>query len=317
MSPAQPTPPSAASAQPQKSADMLEALGLPDAPEPLPRPVADSHTHADTTEEYSGLALADNLAAAASVGVTRMVQVGCDVASSQWALAQAEQHPGVVAAVALHPNDAARAGDDLDAQLAAIAELISRGGEGPRAAQNPLRGVGETGLDYYRTTDAAGQARQHTSFATHIRWAIDNDLTLVIHDRDAHDDILRVLDQEGLPNRIVMHCFSGGADFAQECLDRGAWLSFPGVITFGSAGPQREALAITPSDRILVETDAPFLTPAPERGKRNAPYLLPHTVRFIAEQRDFDLPSFCDVLTANTLAAFGGEWDEISATVAS
>lgn len=277
-------------------------LGLPPLPEALPRPAVDSHTHADTTTDYSGLALADNLAAARAVGVTRIVQIGCDVESSRWAEQAARENDGVIASVALHPNDAARLGDDLDSHIDRIAEIAAAGPH--------VRAIGETGLDYYRTTDPAAQELQHHSFARHIRIAIERDLTLVIHDREAHADILKVLDRTGLPERIIMHCFSGDAVFARECLDRGAWLSFPGVITFGTADPQREALAITPPDRILVETDAPFLTPKPERGKKNAPYLLPHTIRFIAEQRDVDLAGFCDQLVANSFAAYGGSWEE-------
>ena len=173
-----------------------------------------------------------------------------------------------------------------------------------------MRGIGETGLDYYRTREPDRQRLQHHSFERHIQIAAENDLTLVIHDREAHDDVLAVLDRTGIPQRVVMHCFSGDADFARACLERGAWLSFPGVVTFGSAGSLREALAVVPMDRVLVETDAPFLTPKPQRGKPNAPYLLAHTVRFIAEQRGWDLAAFCDQLVVNTDAAFGGSWGD-------
>lgn len=283
--------------------ERLAGFGLPPLPEQLPRPVIDSHTHADTTTEYTGLGVAESLELAHRVGVTRLVQVGCDVAGNQYAVDLARRTPGVVATVSIHPNEAARAGDALDEQLAQVAGL---------AGDPVVRGIGETGLDYYRTRDPEGHERQAHSFARHIELAIEHDLTLVIHDRDAHDDILAVLDRVGLPRRIVMHCFSGDAAFARECLDRGAWLSFPGVITFGSAGPQREALAITPLDRILVETDAPFLTPVPARGRKNAPYVLAHTVRFVAEQLAMPVGELCDHLVANTFAAFNGAWDEFS-----
>lgn len=284
---------------------LLEDLGLPRAPEPLPRPAVDSHTHADTTREYTRLDLRQNLAAARSVGITRIVQIGCDVEGSRWAEQAARATPGVIAAVALHPNDAARLGDDLDVHIDQIAELAGAG--------EHVRAIGETGLDYYRTTDPALQELQHHSFERHIEIAKQHDLTLVIHDRDAHADVLKVLDRVGVPERVIMHCFSGDADFARECLDRGAWLSFPGVVTFGTAGALREALAVTPVERLLVETDAPFLTPKPERGKKNAPYLLPHTIRFIAEQRGFELAEFCDQLVTNTFAAYAGEWQESQA----
>ena len=280
----------------------LVELGLPGLPEALPRPVIDSHTHADTTTEYTRLTAADSLALAASVGVGRIVQIGCDVEGSEYAVALARSTPGVVATVSIHPNDAARAGDSLDAMIDRVAELAQAG--------DIVRGIGETGLDYFRTRDGPGHALQKHSFRRHIELAIELDKTLVIHDREAHDDILDVLDEVGLPNRIVMHCFSGDADFAARCLERGAWLSFPGVVTFGSAEALRGALAVTPVDRILVETDAPFLTPAPMRGKLNAPYLLPHTVRFVAEQVGMDLAEFCDHLVANTFAAVNGPWDQ-------
>ncbi|WP_022909493.1 TatD family hydrolase [Aestuariimicrobium kwangyangense] len=283
-----------------QSATQFEASNLPPLPEPLPRPVIDSHTHADSTEQFSGLGVALNLDLAASVGVSRIVQVGCDVASSEFAVNLAARDPRVVAAVAIHPNEAARAGDDLDAMLLRIEELAS---SGPH-----VRAVGETGLDHYRTRDEAGQGLQVNSFAGHIEIAHTYDKTLVIHDRDAHLPVLQVLDEVGVPARVVMHCFSGDATFARECLDRGAWLSFPGVVTFSSANDLRDALEVVPRDRLLVETDAPYLTPVPTRGKPNAPYLLPHTVRFIAKQWRMDLAQLCDQLTANTEAAFGGPW---------
>ncbi|MGA4508029.1 TatD family hydrolase [Propionibacteriaceae bacterium G1746] len=288
-----------------RDAAQLAETGLPPLPERLARPVIDSHTHADTTTDYTGLSAADNLALAAAVGITRVVQVGCDVDGIEYAVDLARSTPGVVATVAIHPNDAARASDaELDEHLARVGELATAGPF--------VRGIGETGLDYFRTTTDEGRDRQRRSFERHIELAIAHDLTLVIHDREAHDDVLDVLDATGLAPRIVMHCFSGDADFARECLDRGTWLSFPGVVTYGSAKPQREALAITPHDRILVETDAPFLTPVPARGKKNAPYVLAHTVRFVADQIGLDEATFCDLLVANTFAAFGGPWDELA-----
>lgn len=269
---------------------------LPPAPEPLPAPTTDAHTHLASTRQYSGLAVADNLAAARAVGVTRVVDVGTDVASSAETVAIAEQYPEVVACVAIHPNDAARLGDALDVHLADLSSLAG--------ASSRIRGIGETGLDYYRTREADGIARQKHAFAAHIALAKQLDVALVIHDRDAHDDILDVLDAEGVPDRVMMHCFSGDAGFARRCLDRGFWLSFPGTVTFKANEPLREALDLTPSDRVLVETDAPYLTPMPLRGKPNAPYLLPHTVRFLAERRGVDVAELCGQLAANATALF-------------
>ncbi|GAA1427447.1 TatD family hydrolase [Microlunatus lacustris] len=274
-------------------------MDLPAPPDPLPHAVVDTHCHLDATSEFSGLEPADALARAAAVGVPRVVQVGCDVASSVWAVEAAARFDGVVAAVALHPNDAARLGEGLAAGLEAVAALAGRPG---------VRAVGETGLDFFRTPDAQGQARQRESFAAHIALAREHDLTLVVHDRDAHAAVLDVLDAEGVPDRVVMHCFSGDADFARSCLDRGAHLSFAGPVTFKPNVHLREALALTPADRLLAETDAPYLTPVPLRGRPNASYLVPHTIRFLAAARGVDLAELCAQLDANAEAAFGGAW---------
>lgn len=283
---------------------VLEELGLPPLPEELPRPVVDNHTHLGSTVEYSGLSVADSLELAGRVGVTRVIEVGCDVAGARAAVALAEADSRVRAAVALHPNDAARAwlgggAGRLRAELDEIRRL---------AASSGVVAVGETGLDHYRTREPEGRRAQEDAFREHIGWAKELDATLMIHDRDAHEDILRVLDDEGAPARVVMHCFSGDADFARRCVERGYFLSFPGVVTFGSAGALREAALATPSGRILVETDAPYLTPAPRRGKPNAPYLMPHTVRFLADLLGVELGAFCDRVVANTEAAYDDPW---------
>ncbi|WP_432558883.1 TatD family hydrolase [Granulicoccus sp. GXG6511] len=273
---------------------------LPPSPEPLPRPVVDSHCHLDTADHVTGLSPADALARAAEVNITRIVQIGCDVDDSRWALRVAQEHPEIIATVALHPNTAARM---TRAEIsAALVELDAL------AAEDRVRGVGESGLDYYRTREDEGKARQHESFAAHISLAKAHGKTLVIHDRDAHDDILKVLDAEGAPERFIMHCFSGDAAFARECLDRGGYLSFPGPVTYKANEDLRAALRVTPADRVLVETDAPYLVPMPWRGYPNASYLIPHTVRFMAEVRDEPVEELCDALTANAFAAFGGAW---------
>ena len=295
------TPSTRHDAQPDISV-RLAKIGFADMPAVLPNPVIDSHTHLDAVFEKTGLSADENLAAAGAVGVTKVVQIGCDLESSRWAVEFAASHPQVVAAVAIHPNDAARLTDaELGRQLPQIEALANVG--------RHVRAVGETGLDFYRTKDDAGRARQRASFAEHIAIAANAGLTLAIHDRDAHNDVLDVLDAAPLrPPRVIMHCFSGDEVFAAQCVARGYWLSFPGTITFRDADDLRDALAITPLDRLLVETDAPYLTPVPARGRPNASYLIAHTVRFIAQQREVGLADLCDVLAANAAAAYGGPW---------
>ena len=280
---------------------VIERLGLPGLPEPLPAPTIDAHTHLDSTQQYSGLRVVDSVELAAAVGVDRIVQIGCDLASAPWSAQLAATNPNIIAAVAIHPNDAARMTDDQ--ALAAWQTIDSIVGSGPH-----VRGVGETGLDHYRTRTPEGIARQQLIFRRHIETAKRHDRALVIHDRDAHADIADILDAEGWPERVVMHCFSGDAEFARRCLDHGAWISFAGNVTYKANRDLREALALAPIDRILAETDAPYLTPVPLRGKANAPYLLAHTVRFIAEHKGVDLAETCVRLARNAEDAFGGPW---------
>ena len=277
--------------------------GRPEAPEPLPHPVVDNHCHLDIpAHDGPGepLPVAEALARSTAVGVPRIVQIGCDLPGARWAVETAAAHDDVVAGVALHPNDAARldAVGRLDDALAEITDL---------AAHERVRAVGETGLDHFRT-GPEGHAAQVRSFRRHIELARALDKTLVIHDRDAHADVLRVLDEVGAPPRWVMHCFSGDAAFAEQCLARGAYLSFAGTVTFKNAEPLREALRVTPLDRMLVETDAPYLTPMPFRGRPNASYLVPLTVRAMAASLEVDLASLCRSIEANTDRAFGGRW---------
>ncbi|NLT29398.1 MAG: TatD family hydrolase [Propionibacterium sp.] len=276
-------------------------------PAALPVEVVDSHTHLDTVQAYTGCPPDEAIAAAAAVGVTRLAQIGCDVAGSRWAVELAHRYPGVVATVALHPNDAARtAARSAEALTEALADIEALLADPHN--DEVLRGVGETGLDYYRTTEPALQRAQQESFAAHIEFAHRFARTLVIHNRNSHDDLLAVLDECTVPERVIMHCFSGDAAFARQCLDRGAWLSFPGTVTYKANHELREALDVVPLDRLLVETDAPFLTPVPHRGWPNAPVLVPHTVEFIAEHRGEGLAEVAAALTANAFAAYGGEW---------
>jgi TatD DNase family protein len=279
----------------------------PPSPEPLPSPAVDSHTHLDIV--LSGFRPEDGqppapedvdaeIAAAAAVGVPRLVQVGVDVASSRWSAELAARHPNVLAAVAVHPNEAG-AGSVTEAALAEIDRL---------AAQPRVRAVGETGLDRYRTGED-GWAAQEASFRAHIGIAKRHGVALVIHDRDAHDEVLRVLDDEGAPRRTVFHCFSGDAELARACVDRGFYLSFAGTVTFKNANGLRDALAVTPLDRLQVETDAPYLTPTPYRGRTNASYLVPLTVRAMAQTLAVDVPTLCQAL-AETSTHLYGSWDD-------
>ncbi|HEV8172352.1 MAG TPA: TatD family hydrolase [Actinoplanes sp.] len=268
---------------------------FPPAPEPLAVPVFDSHTHLDITIEEAGVPGGGGadpvealITAAAKVGVDRLLQVGVDVASSRWSAELAARHESVLAAVAVHPNEAPRLAD-LDGALRDIEAL---------AATPRVRGIGETGLDTFRT-GADGRAAQETSFRAHIAIAKRHGRALIIHDRDAHQRVLEILDAEGVPDTVIMHCFSGDPEFAAECVRRGYLLSFAGTVTFASAGSLREAAAITPLEQILVETDAPFLTPMPYRGRPNASYLLPLTVRALAATVGTDLDTLCAAISTN------------------
>ncbi|GAA1763457.1 TatD family hydrolase [Agromyces humatus] len=283
-------------------ADGGRAVEYPPAPEPLTVPVYDNHTHLEIADGALPLDVHEHLERAASVGVAGAVQVGTDVATSRWSAAVAAREPRLLAAVALHPNEAPEleASGALDDALAVIDEL---------AAQPRVRAIGETGLDFYRT-DEAGRPAQFRSFEAHIDIAKRHGLALQIHDRDAHDDVVATLRRVGAPVRTVFHCFSGGGDLARLAGDEGWYCSFAGNITFKNAENLREALRELPADRILVETDAPYLTPAPLRGRPNAPYLVPHTARFMAHVLGADLDEFCAQLASNTVSVYGSWQDE-------
>ncbi len=253
--------------------------------------VLDSHTHLDMQDPSP----AEVASKAAAVGVDRLVQVGTDVASSTWSADVADEHEAIVATVALHPNDAPRLGDALDVALREIEALAGR---------DRVRGIGETGLDFFRTGDD-GRALQEHSFRVHIAIAKRFGKALVIHDRDAHADVFRVLDDEGAPDVVVFHCFSGDAEMAKRCAERGFIASFAGNVTFSNAGDLRDAAAVMPADLILVETDAPFLTPMPYRGRPNAPYLVPLTVRALAEVRGEPVDDLCAAISATGERVFG------------
>jgi TatD DNase family protein len=262
----------------------------PPLPEPLRVPVADAHTHLDLLE----VPVEESIAAAVSVGVTRLMTIGVDVASSQWGAEAAAAYDEVFAGVAIHPNEANAASDDALGEIARLAALPQ------------VRAIGETGLDFYRHT--ATREMQGTSFRAHLDIAKSVGKPVMIHDRDAHAEILHVLDAHGAPDVVVFHCFSGDAAFARECVERGYVLSFAGTVTFANAPQLREALALTPLDQILVETDAPFLTPTPFRGRPNAPYLIPVTVRAMAAVKDVTEDEMAAALAANAERCFGPLW---------
>jgi TatD DNase family protein len=291
----------------------------PPAPAPLAVPVLDSHTHLDLIVEersadegrsgvegagggldQAGGVVDEAIAQAAAVGVTRLVQVGVDVGSSRWGAQLAERSPAVLATVALHPNEAPRlfAGGGAAGLDAALREIEAL------AALPRVRGLGETGLDTFRTGDE-GRAAQDHSFRAHIGFAKATGKPLMIHDRDAHADVLRVLDSEGAPDTVVLHCFSGDEEFARECVRRGYVLSFAGTVTFKNAQNLRDAARITPPEQLLVETDAPFLTPTPHRGRPNSPYLIPLTVRALAQATGRDLDELCASIAATGERVFG------------
>jgi len=262
-------------------------------PEPLPAEAFDSHCHLDMIERPAGQVVAD----AAAVGITRMITVGCDLPSSRWAAACAAEHEPVYAAVAIHPNETASAAALPGGAATVLAEIAAL------AALPQVRAVGETGLDYYR--DWSDPAVQRDWFRAHIAIAKQAGKPLMIHDREAHADVLRLLDEEGAPEQVVFHCFSGDEVMAKRCAEAGYVMSFAGNVTFASAQQLRDAAAVAPADLILVETDAPFLTPVPHRGKPNSPALVAHTLRCIAEVKQLDVAELCAAITATGERVFG------------
>lgn len=275
-------------------------LDLPPAPEPLPIAVVDSHCHLDIKDGDEYLDVTDALAMAAAAGIDRIMQIGVDVESSRWSVEAAHQYPNVLATVALHPNEAPRIHADHGRQALedALAEI-------DRLAADPrVRGIGETGLDFFRT-EADGLAVQEESFRRHIQIAKKHGKALVIHDRDAHEDVVRVLLDEGAPDKVVFHCFSGDHWLASVAKEHGWYCSFSGTVTFKNSHGVRAGLAALPPELILVETDAPFLTPMPYRGRPNASYLIPLTVRHMAEVRGMPVETLCEAISANSEAVFG------------
>ena len=259
----------------------------PGPPPPLPRPALDSHTHLDMMP----VPVPEALAAARAAGIVRVVTVGTDLETSRWSARRAEEHEGLYAAVAIHPNDTAATAAEVLADIEALAAL-------PRVVA-----VGETGLDYYR--NHAAPDVQRWWFREHIKIAKRTGKALMIHDREAHADVLRILESEGPPSRVVFHCFSGDVPMVKQCAEAGYVMSFAGNVTFTNAQPLREAAAAAPPDLLLAETDAPFLTPVPNRGKPNEPALTADTLRCLAEVTGVDVADLCDAVTATAQRIFG------------
>jgi TatD DNase family protein len=275
-------------------------LSYPPLPEALVVQVYDNHTHLDIADGENPLTYQDQLDRASSVGVRGIVQVGTDLETSRWSADMAANEPRMLAAVAIHPNEAplrAEAGV-LDDELAEIDRLAGR---------RRVRAIGETGLDFFRTEEPGRQA-QLRSFEAHIEMAKAHDLALQIHDRNAHAEVVATLRRVGAPERTVFHCFSGDREFAQLCADNGWYMSFAGNVTFKNADSLREALEVVPRALLLVETDAPFLTPMPHRGRPNAPYLIPHTLRAMADHLRTDVSMLAAQISSNTELVYG-RWD--------
>jgi TatD DNase family protein len=258
----------------------------------LPEPGGfDSHTHMDII----GLPVDGVLAAARAAGIGRVVNVGCDLPSSRWSVSCADEYADVYAAVAIHPNETSA----VDARRGEVLDELSSLAQAPRVVA-----IGETGLDYYR--DWADPAVQREWFRAHIEIARRTGKTLMIHDREAHADVLSILAETGPwpPYSVIFHCFSGDARMASECAEAGYVMSFAGNVTFKNADALREAALVAPAELMLAETDAPYLTPIPHRGKPNSPAMTAYTIRFLAELKNLDVSDFCAHLQSTGARVF-------------
>lgn len=250
-----------------------------------PQPWTDDHCHLHHGDARPD-EVAEAVVAARDAGVGRMITVGCDVADSQAAIAVAAAHPGVFATAGVHPHEARHGIDGLEA-------LLDEPG---------VVAVGECGLDYHYDHSPRGAQRQ--VFAAQIALALARDLTLVIHSREAWDDTFDVLGAEGVPERTVFHCFTGGPSEVRRCLDAGAMVSFSGIITFKAADDVRAAATFCPLDRVLVETDAPFLAPVPHRGEANRPALVPLVGEGLAEAMGRSVREVADATWENATRTY-------------
>ncbi|WP_328406148.1 TatD family hydrolase [Nocardia sp. NBC_00403] len=274
---------------------MSDKRSAPALPEPL-APLVDAHTHLDAcgaTDAESTAVIVDR---AASVGVGQVVTVADDLAAAQWAVQAANWDARVYAAVALHPT---RANALDDAAKAELERLV---------ADRRVVAIGETGLDYYwpgKLDGCADIETQIEGFRWHIDLAKRVGKPLMIHNREADHDLLTVLLDEGAPETVIFHCFSSDTNMALACVAEGYILSFSGTVSFKNAHELREAAKVVPDGQILVETDAPYLTPHPFRGAPNEPYCLPYTVRALAELREQDAGEFAEITTANARRIYG------------
>jgi TatD DNase family protein len=276
-------------------------LSYPELPEPLLVGTYDNHTHLEIADGDQPMDYQDHMSLAAQVGILGAVQVGVTLESSKWCAEVAAKDSRLLAAVAIHPNEAAQyeSKQALDTDIDGIAKLATE----PR-----VRAIGETGLDFFRTEDSKGIELQQYSFERHIEIAKQNNLALQIHDRDAHEKVVETLLRVGAPDKVVFHCYSGDLELAKICSENGWYTSFAGNITIKRNQHLRDSLKAMPKNKILVETDAPFLTPEPLRGRPNAPYLVPITVRFMADQLGMDANELSGQIAANTIEVYGS-WD--------
>ena len=276
-------------------------LSYPELPEPLLVGTYDNHTHLEIADGDQPMDYQDHMSLAAQVGILGAVQVGVTLESSKWCAEVAAKDSRLLAAVAIHPNEAAQyeSKQALDTDIDGIAKLATE----PR-----VRAIGETGLDFFRTEDSKGIELQQYSFERHIEIAKQNNLALQIHDRDAHEKVVETLLRVGAPDKVVFHCYSGDLELAKICSENGWYTSFAGNITIKRNQHLRDSLKAMPKNKILVETDAPFLTPEPLRGRPNAPYLVPITVRFMADQLGIDANELSGQIAANTIEVYGS-WD--------
>jgi len=286
----------------RNSYDGSKPAHYPDLPEPLELGTYDNHTHLEIADGETPMSVSDHLAAMRQVGMLGAVQVGVTLDSSIWSAEVAKSEPMLLAAVALHPNEAPlyKTRAELDDAISKIAELAKL----PR-----VRSIGETGLDFFRTQGQEALEAQAHSFEQHIEIAKQNNIALMIHDREAHENVVATLKRVGAPERVVFHCFSGDVELAEICQQNGWYLSFAGNITFKKNQHLRDALTSVSPELLLIETDAPFLTPEPMRGRPNAPYLVPHTLRYIAELMQWDVTKLAKQFNTNTERVYG-LWSE-------
>ena len=275
-----------------------QALSYPEPPEPLLVGTYDNHTHLEIAAGENPLGYEAHLTLANQVGILGAVQVGVTLESSRWCAELAAKDSRILAAVAIHPNEAAKYESvvDLDRDIAELEKL---------ATSERVRAIGETGLDFFRTQSEKGLKLQQHSFERHIQLAKKYNLALQIHDRDAHEKVVETLLRVGAPERVVFHCYSGDVDLARTCSEHGWYTSFAGNITIKRNQHLRDSLKVMPIDKVLVETDAPFLTPEPFRGRPNAPYLVPITVRFMANELGMDENELSGQIASNTVAVYG------------